>query len=93
MGVDRPEGLPAFGLGQAVCVRLAVSSDATTLGLMIDAPQQVQWEYFVAPVLSHVARQILNNFGAEGWELVQLAPGPNPDSLVGYFKRPVVKES
>ena len=48
----------------------------------------IKWEYFVAPVLSHVAQQILNNFGSEGWELVQLAPGPNPDSLVGYFKRP-----
>ena len=47
------------------------------------------WEYFVAPVLSHVAQQILNNFGSEGWELVQLAPGPNPDTLVGYFKRPL----
>ena len=48
-----------------------------------------KWEYFVAPILSHVAQQILNNFGAEAWELVQLAPGPNPDNLVGYFKRPI----
>lgn len=37
-----------------------------------------------------VARRtaVLNNFGSEGWELIQLAPGPNPDTLVGYFKRP-----
>lgn len=54
--------------------------------------QITKWEYFTAPILSHVAQQILNNFGAEGWELVQLAPGPNPDSLVGYFKRPLVEE-
>lgn len=60
---------------------------------MSEAPQRIQWEYFVAPVLSHVAQQILNNFGGDGWELVQLAPGPNPDTLVGYFKRPMVKES
>ena len=46
-----------------------------------------KWEYFTAPILSHVAQQILNNFGAEGWELVTLAPGP--DTLVGYFKRPL----
>lgn len=46
---------------------------------MSEAPQPTKWEYFVAPVLSHVAQQILNNFGADGWELVQLAPGPNPD--------------
>ena len=32
---------------------------------------------------------ILNNFGADGWELVQIVPGPNPESLVGYFKRPL----
>lgn len=58
-----------------------------------------KWEYFTAPVLSHVAQQILNNFGADGWELVQLVPGPDTvpanDGLppavnyVGFFKRPV----
>ncbi len=47
-----------------------------------------KWEYFTAPILSHVAQQILNNFGEDGWELVALAPGPNPDTVVGYFKRP-----
>ena len=48
-----------------------------------------KWEYFTAPILSHVSQQILNTVGSEGWELVQLVPGPNPDTLVGYFKRPV----
>ena len=58
-----------------------------------------RWEYFTAPVLGHVAQQILNNFGADGWELVQLVPGPEPApptdglpaaaSYVGFFKRPV----
>ena len=24
-----------------------------------------------------------------GWELVQIAPGMNPENLVGYFKRPL----
>ena len=33
------------------------------------------------------AKQILDNFGSEGWELVQIAPGMNPENLVGYFKR------
>lgn len=60
-----------------------------------------RWEYFTAPILSHVAQQILNNFGADGWELVQLVPGPGSDgssdgqgaavSYVGFFKRPVVQ--
>ena len=35
-----------------------------------------KWEYQVAPVLNHVAAQILNNFGQDGWELVTLDPGP-----------------
>ncbi len=48
-----------------------------------------KWEYFTAPILSHVAQQILNNFGADGWELVTVAPGPNPNTVVGYFKRPL----
>nr|WP_231994884.1 DUF4177 domain-containing protein [Vaginimicrobium propionicum] len=52
-----------------------------------------RWEYFTAPIISHIAQQLLNNFGSEGWELVQLVPGPNPDSLVGYFKRELVDES
>ena len=48
-----------------------------------------RWEYFTAPILVHASQQILNNFGADGGELVQIVPGPNPDSLVGYFKRPL----
>ncbi|MFT8395769.1 DUF4177 domain-containing protein [Propionibacterium sp.] len=48
----------------------------------------VKWEYFTAPILSHASQQILNNFGAQGWELVQVLPTANPDSVVGYFKRP-----
>lgn len=48
-----------------------------------------KWEYLTAPVLTHNAKQILDNFGAEGWELVQIGQGPNPESLVGYFKRPL----
>ena len=46
----------------------------------------------MAPILNHVAQQILNNFGADGWELVS-SLRPNPDTLVGCFKRPLVKES
>ena len=48
-----------------------------------------RWEYFTAPILVHASQQILNNFGADGWELVQIVPGPNPESLVGYLKSPL----
>ena len=46
-------------------------------------------EYLTAPILSHVSQQILNNFGSDGWELVTVAPGPTPETMVGYFKRPL----
>ena len=46
-----------------------------------------KWEYQVAPVLNHVAAQILNNFGQDGWELVTLVPGQGGNDIA-YFKRP-----
>ena len=48
-----------------------------------------KWEYLTAPILMHAAKQILDNFGSDGWELVQIVPGMNPENLVGYFKRPL----
>jgi len=51
--------------------------------------ERIRWEYATAPLLIHATQQILNNFGQDGWELVQVVPGPNPEQLVAYFKRPV----
>jgi len=48
----------------------------------------MKWEYVTVPVLVHATKQILDNWGSEGWELVQLVPGPNGD-LIAYFKRPL----
>lgn len=48
-----------------------------------------KWEYATAPVLIHATQQILNNWGLDGWELVQIVPGPNPENVVAYFKRPI----
>jgi len=56
---------------------------ADTVGSM------TKWEYLTAPVLVHATKQILDNFGQDGWELVQIVPGMNPENLVAYFKRPV----
>ncbi|MEE1784022.1 MULTISPECIES: DUF4177 domain-containing protein [Streptomycetaceae] len=46
-----------------------------------------KWEYMTAPLLVHATKQILDNFGEDGWELVQVVQGPNPETLVAYFKR------
>jgi hypothetical protein len=48
-----------------------------------------KWEYVTVPVLVHATKQILDNWGADGWELVQLLPGPNSDNLLAVFKRPL----
>lgn len=48
-----------------------------------------QWEYLTAPLMIHNTKAILDNFGSEGWELVQVVTGPDGNSLVAYFKRPI----
>lgn len=47
-----------------------------------------RWEYATAPVIPHATQQILNNWGTDGWELVQIVTGDN-GNLVAYFKRPL----
>ncbi|GIF65167.1 hypothetical protein Ais01nite_32020 [Asanoa ishikariensis] len=47
-----------------------------------------KWEYATVPLLVHATKQILDNWGDDGWELVSVIPGPNPEQLVAYLKRP-----
>ncbi|WP_314097381.1 hypothetical protein [Microbacterium foliorum] len=49
------------------------------------------WEYLTTPLLIHNTAAILNNWGKQGWELVQVIQGPE-GGLVAYFKRPVTAE-
>ena len=37
-----------------------------------------KWEYVTVPLLVHATKQILDNWGEDGWELVQVVPGPEP---------------
>ncbi|HEV7896676.1 MAG TPA: hypothetical protein VGP31_02365 [Planosporangium sp.] len=47
-----------------------------------------KWEYATVPLLVHATKQILDNWGEDGWELVAVVPGPNAEQLVAYLKRP-----
>ncbi|HEY4005188.1 MAG TPA: hypothetical protein VGM60_08405 [Pseudonocardia sp.] len=47
------------------------------------------WEYATVPLLTHATKQILDQWGADGWELVTVLPGPTGEQLVAYLKRPV----
>jgi len=45
------------------------------------------WEYVTTPLLIHNTTAILNTWGSQGWELVQIVTGPE-GGLVAYLKRP-----
>ena len=51
--------------------------------------QPEQWEYFVTPLLRSSETQILNNWGAQGWELVNvvLVSDGQGAGQVAYMKR------
>lgn len=46
------------------------------------------FEYATVPLITHATKAILDTWGEDGWELVQVVPGPNPEQLVAYLKRP-----
>ncbi|WP_083378954.1 DUF4177 domain-containing protein [Boudabousia tangfeifanii] len=49
-----------------------------------------KWEYVTVPLLIHATKQILDQWGSQGWELVQVIPGPSgTENLVAYMKRPL----
>ena len=52
-----------------------------TLSLM------TKWEYATIPLIIHATKQILDQWGEDGWELVQVVPGPDGNGLVAYLKR------
>ncbi|AJM78090.1 hypothetical protein C5C66_09245 [Rathayibacter toxicus] len=49
-----------------------------------------RWEYVTTPLMIHNTTAILNTWGSEGWELVQIVIGPE-GGLVAYLKRPIVE--
>ena len=76
---------------QAGFRRLAAGS---RLGPMTASSEPVSaapttWEYVTVPLITHATKQILDQWGADGWELVQVVPGPSgTDNLIAYLKRP-----
>lgn len=51
-----------------------------------------KWEYFITPLPLHTPGAILNNWGAKGWELVQITVNEQ-GGTVAYLKRPLSDES
>jgi hypothetical protein len=46
-----------------------------------------KWEYATVPLIVHVTKQILDQWGEDGWELVQVLSGADGGNLVAYLKR------
>jgi hypothetical protein len=52
-------------------------------------PARRTWEYATIPLLIHNTKAILDSWGVDGWELVQVLPsGDSGTQLVAYLKRP-----
>ena len=48
----------------------------------------MKYEYVTVPLLTHATKQILDTWGSEGWELIQVVHAPGGgDQLVAYMKR------
>ncbi|MGL5865479.1 MAG: hypothetical protein ACRCYX_06325 [Dermatophilaceae bacterium] len=45
-----------------------------------------QYEYATVPLIVHATKQILDQWGDDGWELVQVLTMPE-GNLVAYLKR------
>ena len=54
---------------------------------MSEATDRPRFEYSTVPLLTHATKQILDTWGEDGWELVSVVPGPNPENVVAYMKR------
>ncbi|WP_406239941.1 hypothetical protein [Nocardia sp. NBC_01009] len=55
---------------------------------MSDVSDVTVWEYATVPLLTHATKQILDQWGETGWELVTVLPGPTGEQHVAYLKRP-----
>ena len=50
--------------------------------------ESTKWEYVTVALLTHATKQILDQWGEDGWELVSVVPGPTGEQLVAFLKRP-----
>jgi len=46
-----------------------------------------KWEYATVPLLPHNTKQILDNWGEDGWELVAVHTA-DVGGTIAFFKRP-----
>ena len=69
-------------------MRISVPTRNVTHEHALACTPMTKWEYATVPLLTHATKQILDQWGADGWELVTVLPGPTGEQLVAYLKRP-----
>jgi hypothetical protein len=62
-------------------------ADESVRGRVDRVAAMKKYEYVTVPLLVHATKQILDTWGEDGWELIQIVPGLNPENLVAYLKR------
>jgi hypothetical protein len=67
--------------------RQAATAQRYSRAMPDTTPQVTRWEYATVPLIVHATKQILDQWGGDGWELVQVVPGPDGTGLVAYLKR------
>ncbi|GGM65686.1 hypothetical protein GCM10012275_40330 [Longimycelium tulufanense] len=65
-----------------------MGSSTRTAGVLATLRAMTKWEYATVPLLIHATKQILDQWGADGWELVTVLPNPSGEQHVAYLKRP-----
>ena len=58
-----------------------------TTGAHSEVSSLQKWEYATVPLISHALQEILNQWGEEGWELVQVVES-TATGTTAYLKRP-----
>jgi hypothetical protein len=58
-----------------------------TARICMERIAMTKWEYVTVPLLPHNTKQILDNWGQDGWELVAVH-SPEVGGTVAYFKKP-----
>jgi hypothetical protein len=64
-----------------------VAQRAAGSGQVAKVAGMTTWEYATVPLIVHATKQILDQWGQDGWELVQVVTGDG-GNLVAYLKRP-----
>jgi hypothetical protein len=54
---------------------------------MLKEETMTTWEYKTVPIPPHIATEVLNTWGEDGWELVCVFSPPEVGGTIAYFKR------